>query len=111
MGLPCTNCEKDTDPNEAKFFGARSGGPTAGPAPTIFVCKECYELAELFHQRGLVQARQLVTLLVESIQLAIAEKRLKLGALPPQRDMTKREVFEEIQRLLTKQDEQRSDRK
>lgn len=110
MGWPCSNCERDVDPQEAKFFGSRAGGPTQGPAATIFVCKECFELAELFHQRGLAQARQLVTLLVESIQLAIVEKRLRLGPLPPQRDMTKREVFEEIQRLLQRQDEQRAAR-
>lgn len=109
MGLPCTNCQADVDPQEVKFFGARAGGPSQGPAPSIFVCKECYALAELFHERGLSQAKQLVALLVESIQLAILEKRLKLGPVPPHRDLTKREVFEAIQQLLHNQEERRNE--
>lgn len=108
MGLECTNCSREVEPNEAKFFGAPGNGQRA-PNTAVFVCAECYALAELFEQRATEQLKSLLMLSKECIRLALMEKRLKLGPLPPQRDLTKREVFESLLQMLEKRDEVREE--
>jgi hypothetical protein len=104
MGLHCTNCDKDTDATTARFFGAPGDG-RALPHEAVFVCSDCYALAELFHRRALEQAKSLVALVGESIRVAMVEKRFMLGELPPQRELTKREVFESLLQMMQKRDE------
>ena len=106
MGLECTNCGRDVEPAEAKFFGAPGNGQQA-PNAAVFVCPDCYMLAELFEHRALEQLKALMMLSRECIRLALIERRLKLGPLPPQRDLSKREVFEALLQMLQKKDEVR----
>ncbi len=108
MGLECTNCSREVEPNEAKFFGAPGNGQQA-PNAAVFVCSDCYALAELFDQRAMQQLKSLMMLSRECLRLALMEKRLKLGPLPPQRDLTKREVFESLLHMLEKRDEVREE--
>lgn len=104
MGLACSNCDADTDPKDAKFFGAPGDGK-APPHEAVFVCGECYEMAAHFRQRALEQLKTFLVLTEECIRLAIVEKRLRLGPLQPQRDLTKREVFESLLQIVQKRDE------
>jgi hypothetical protein len=106
VGLPCANCDKDTNPQDAKFFGAPGNGK-APPHEAIFVCSECYAMADLFRKRALEQLKSFMTLTEECIRLALIEKRLRLGPLQPQRDLTKREVFESLLHIVEKRDEAR----
>ena len=86
MGLPCVNCGKAVDPNEAKFFAQ------------VFVCPTCYAIAERLFERGEQELRMMLVMLKECIRVAIVKKELQF---PEQNleDMPRKDLFVELARL------------
>lgn len=104
--LLCTNCDAPVPPADAKFFGAPGDG-RAPPHEAVFVCPACYEMAALFRRRAVEQLKSFLTLTEECLRLALVEKRLRLGPLQPQRELSKKEVFESLLQIVEKKDEVR----
>lgn len=88
--LPCLNCQKQVDPQESKVFAG------------VFVCPTCYSVAERLEARATEELKSLLTLQREAIRVALIERRLALGPAEVQRDLTKKEVLEQIVQLSEK---------
>lgn len=96
--LPCTNCDKLVDSKAAKFFGAdKENNPV--PHAAVFVCPDCYEYAMRVVERDRKQLLMLARLQMENVRIALTQKRLFPGTVPPSRDLSMREVLEEALRL------------
>jgi hypothetical protein len=94
--LPCMNCQEMVDPKSAKFFAG------------VFVCPGCFGLADRFYQKGAEDLKGLLLMLQESIRVALVRGELKLGTAEPLRDLSKKEVLEQIVKLREKMDARRS---
>jgi hypothetical protein len=103
------NCHRPVDPAVAKFFGGSNDLPSRpGGQPSVFVCPECFDLAELFRNRGRADLLDLLAMLEEAIKQALVRGELKLGSNEPLRDLSKKEVLEQIIKLKEKMDAHRS---
>lgn len=96
MPLPCVNCKKLTAPDDAKFFAG------------VFLCSECGFIAEHFLEKGTEDLKGLLLMLKESIRVAAVRGELKLGVAEPMRDLSKKEVLQQIVTLREKMDASRS---
>jgi len=65
VGLPCLNCGNPTDPDNVKLFAQ------------VFVCPDCYTIAERLLTRGEQTLTLLRSLLKSSVRMAILEKKLQ----------------------------------
>lgn len=103
------NCQRPVDPAEAKFFGGSNDLPSRpGGQASVFVCPECFDLAELFRQRGRADLLDLLAMLEEAIKQALVRRELRLGSNEPLRDLSKKEVLEQIIKFKEKMDARRS---
>lgn len=99
--LPCMNCRKEVSEEDARFFGGDSlflGGGSA-----VFVCPLCFQMADHFYRNGRRELEQLLTLLRESIRIALIEGRLHFGEGHP-KDVSKADLFQEIVKMETYRD-------
>ena len=87
VGLPCVNCGKEVDPGEAKFFAQ------------VFVCPECYAIAERLYTRGEQELKMMLLLLKESIRLAITRKELQFMQRLEEDAVPKKDLLSELARL------------
>ena len=81
--LPCVNCHKDIEPDEAKMFAE------------VLVCPDCYVIAERLYERGNKELRIMLTELKEMIRLALVKGELQFmqqqtEEQTPSEDMMKR---------------------
>jgi len=60
-GLPCMNCKRQVDPEQAKLFAE------------VFVCEDCHTMAVHFWDRMELELRYLLTMAKESIRIALLE--------------------------------------
>jgi len=84
--MECLNCRKQVDPGKAKLFAE------------VFVCSECYALAESMYTRMQREMRQLLVLSREAIREALVQGRFH----PTQQDkegISKAELLREIIKL------------
>lgn len=94
--LPCVNCQTPVDSAQAKIFAS------------VFVCPQCYALAERFMQRATEELKALLLVQQEAIRLALTERRFFLGAAQPSRELSKKEVLEQILQFTEKADARRN---
>lgn len=94
--LPCLNCQTPVEPKDAKIFAE------------VFVCPQCFSVAERLEQRAAEELKALLLILREAIRVALIERRLILGPAEPLRDLTKKEVLEQIITLAEKADANRA---
>lgn len=85
--LPCLNCQTPVESEKAKTFAG------------VFVCPTCYEVAARLEQRGTKELKALLTVQRDAIRIALIERRLVLGPADPLREVSKREVLEQIVKL------------
>lgn len=85
--LGCMNCGKATDTNNTKFFAA------------VLLCPDCHTMAEHFYQRCEKELRYLLTMLKESIRVALLQKQFSFQE-GPAGDVPKKAVLEEILRMV-----------
>jgi len=88
--LPCMNCQKPVEPSSAKTFAG------------VFVCPVCFLTAERLEQRATQELKALLTMQREAIRIALIERRLVLGPAEPLRDLSKKEVLEQVLQLAEK---------
>lgn len=93
--LPCVNCKKDVDPDTAKFFGK------------IFICDDCYRIAERLYARGEQELKMLLLVLRESIRLAIVQGNLQFS-LQQLEDMDKEDLLSHLQSIARNVREQKT---
>jgi len=67
LKLPCMNCKKEIDQTKAKIFQG------------VYVCDECYDLADRSFRKLQQELNHLLTLAGESIRLALIKGELQLG--------------------------------
>lgn len=67
MGLPCLSCKKDTPPDEAKVFAE------------VFLCADCFRIAERLYRRGESELRMMLLVLKESIRVAALKGELQFN--------------------------------
>lgn len=86
MGLSCVNCGKEVGSDEAKFFAQ------------VFVCPDCFSIAERLYVKGEKELRMMLVMLKECIRLAIVKKELQF---PEQNveDMPRKDLFAELARM------------
>jgi hypothetical protein len=107
--MPCMNCHRPVDPAVAKFFGGSNDLPSRpGGQASVFVCPECFDLVELFRNRARADLLDLLAMLEEALKQALVRGELRLGSNPPLRDLSKKEVLEQILTLKEKLDARRS---
>lgn len=85
--LPCLNCHNPVDPQKAKIFAG------------VFVCETCHLVATRLEERGTAELRSLLTLQREAIRIALTRGELVLGPAEPTRELSKKEVLEQIVKL------------
>ncbi len=90
MALPCLNCGAEVDPALAKVFAG------------VFVCETCHTVAVRLEQRATRELNSLLVLQREAIRIALIEGRLKLGPAEASRELTKKEVLEQVVDLVSK---------
>jgi hypothetical protein len=86
------NCKEPVNSNEAEIFAG------------VFCCTRCALVARRFFERGAQDLNGLLLMLQESIRIALVRGELKLGTAEPFRDLSKKEVFEQIIKLREKMD-------
>jgi len=64
--LSCINCKKPVEQEEAKLFAE------------VFICPDCYRVAELIYTRGKAELEQYLTLLKEMIRTSLISGTLQL---------------------------------
>jgi hypothetical protein len=86
VGLSCVNCKADVDPQDVKFFGK------------IFVCPNCYAIAERLYERGESELKMLLLILHESIRSSIVQGKLQFS---PQQlaDMKREDLLTHLQTM------------
>ncbi len=62
--LPCLNCKQTVQPQEAKVFAG------------VYVCPSCFSISERLYQRGEQEIRHLLTMMKESIRVALLDGRV-----------------------------------
>lgn len=65
MPLPCVNCHKDVESDQAKMFAE------------VLVCPDCYIIAERLFERGNKELRMMLTVLKEMIRLTLIRGELQ----------------------------------
>lgn len=65
MPLPCVNCHKDVEPDQAKMFAE------------VLVCPDCYIVAERLYERGNKELRMMLTVLKEMLRVALVKGELQ----------------------------------
>ena len=93
MGLPCLSCKKDTAPDRAKVFAE------------VFLCPDCYLIAERLYRRGESELRMMLLVLKESIRLAAlkGELQFNFGQLE---DIPKEDLLSHLAKLAGEAREQ-----
>jgi len=64
--LSCINCKKDVEPEEGKLFAQ------------VFVCPDCFKVAETIHRRAKKELEQYMMLLEEMIRTSLIAGSLSL---------------------------------
>lgn len=95
--LKCMNCGTRVAPKDGLLY------------LSVFVCPTCKEEAEILRRRARKDLSKLLTLLDETIRLALVEGRLKLSGEDGAPDKSKREVLMTIMELLEAKQNGRSD--
>lgn len=90
-GLPCLNCKADVTPDKAKLFAG------------VFVCETCHAMAERMYKRSEKELRDLQTMLLEGIRIALVEGRLQF-AEDQNQELPKEDVLKAIVELQTLRD-------
>jgi hypothetical protein len=68
----------------------------------------CFSVAERLEARATEELKSLLTIQREAIRVALLERRLTLGPAEPTRDLTKKEVLEQVIQLAEKADAHRT---
>jgi coenzyme F420-reducing hydrogenase delta subunit len=63
--LPCVNCKKEVEPDQAKMFAE------------VLVCPDCYTIAERLYERGNIELRMMLTVLKEALRLTLIRGELQ----------------------------------
>ena len=92
MPLPCVNCKNLVEPDTAKIFAG------------VFVCTTCHLVAERQEARIFAQLKTMTTFLREKIRLDLVQGQLHLGPAEALKDPSKKEVLEQITKILEMQD-------
>jgi len=93
VGLPCLSCKKETPPDEAKVFAE------------VFLCSDCFLIAERLYRRGESELRMMLLVLKESIRLAAlkGELQFNFGKLE---DLPKEDLMSHLAKLADEAREQ-----
>jgi hypothetical protein len=91
------NCKAPVAPGAAKLFAG------------VYVCLGCHEVASRLETRGTAELKALLTLQREAIRIALVEGRLVLGPAEPARELSKREVLQEVMRLVDQADKKKAE--
>ncbi len=83
--LNCINCKEEVAPDKAKFFAQ------------MFVCPDCYKIAERVYVRGRQELEMMLLLLKESIRVAIVQGELQFSG--PVEDVSKEDFMTTLARL------------
>ena len=86
MALPCMNCGNEVSETAAKLFAA------------VFVCPDCFALAESFYKRSEKELKDLLMLQKESIRWALLQGNFRIGERRT-KELTKTEIMQEVVRL------------
>lgn len=84
--LNCMNCHKSILGGQSKLFAQ------------VFVCSDCYAIAENFYERSEKELKYLLTIIKESLRVALIHGRLKLAS-GGVNNISKKELLEEILKL------------
>jgi hypothetical protein len=84
--LNCLSCKCAVDTDEAKFFAA------------LFLCPDCFTIAERLYRRGEAELRMMLTVLKESIRLAALKGELQFS-LQNLDDMKKEDLIGHLANL------------
>ena len=84
--LHCMNCGASTLAGQGKVFAQ------------VFVCPTCFAIAENFYERSEKELKYLLTIIKESLRVALVHGMVKLseGKL---KDISKKELLEEIVKM------------
>lgn len=84
--LRCTNCKKETETSEAKFFAE------------VFLCPTCHEQAAHFYKKLETELHYLLTIARDAIRVSLVQGQFSLPE-GPHGEPSKKEVLEEILRM------------
>ena len=82
--LHCLNCKVPVNPSQAKIFAG------------VFCCETCFLAASRLEQRCALELQRLLTLQREAIRVALLEGKVTLGSAGANRELTKREVLQQV---------------
>jgi hypothetical protein len=80
--LPCLNCKKEVESTEAKLFAQ------------VYLCSDCYNVAERLYNKGQSELKYLLIVLKESIRVAALQGKLQFRA--PGEDIPKKELLTQL---------------
>lgn len=89
-GLPCMNCRRHVDQAAGHVFAE------------VFVCPECFKMAEHLYTKCDAELRRLQLLLREAIRIALVEGKLQLGPARALEEIPKSELLTMIAELTEK---------
>jgi hypothetical protein len=87
------NCRKPVDEKNARVFAE------------VYVCPDCYTLAEHLFDKCSAELKRMLLLLKEAIRVALVEGKLQYGPERPLDDIPKAELLKMIVQLSEKKNE------
>jgi hypothetical protein len=88
--LSCVNCKHEVSQGDAKLFAE------------VFVCGECFRIAESLMSRGERELRMLLTVLKESIRLNIIRGELQFSSIEQVQDVPKKDLVTHLADLASR---------
>lgn len=85
-GLNCLNCKCEVGSDEAKIYAQ------------VFLCPDCFRIAERLHQRGEQELKMMMLVLKESIRVAALRGELQFRGMQPE-DIPKEDLVSHLARL------------
>lgn len=83
-GLECMNCHKPTSNEDGRLFAE------------VFVCPNCYTLAERLYQKTEAELRGLLLVLKDKIREYLVQGKLQYSTEPAGKPLSKRDLLQAI---------------
>jgi hypothetical protein len=94
MGIGCTNCRKELT-DTGKIYAE------------VLVCGDCFFIASRFEERILKELKALQLVAREAIRIGLVQHQLAFGQADPMRDLSKKEVLEQMLKMMEMRDAKR----
>jgi hypothetical protein len=95
MGIGCTNCKKDVASDAGRIYAE------------VFVCGDCFFIASRFEERILKELKALQLVAREAIRIGLVQHQLSFGKADPMKDLSKKEVLEQMLKMMEMRDAKR----